>query len=444
MKIIPVMKTPLFSFAMLLIFSCITAQAQQFTYLGLKTESNVREAQNQLSTSGAYWPESQLIEGYLYVPTSTGIYRKNLNTSMNDTLWEPYAFSGIPIRDFVKHGDSVLAATAHHLKDSILLLSTDDGNSFVNHTPPFFFQFDSINTVWKIDQNPANPSSIVVLQNAYGVAKSTNYGLSWNSLSQVSGGYQERYLGFHPLDTHSLYYAGEQLFFESYIYTSLDDGNNWTLTGNFHNHAKHYIAYHPTDTNTLICAGEGIMSKSTDRGLTWNNTAILPLYVFSIQNHPDYPSYYYATGDMHGPDDTLSVYVSSDYGDSWSLFLNEYYPDSDGILNLHIYNNTLYLVTMTNGVLAYQLPIIDHVYSPEQHTEKVTIYPNPASNQFTCEAEVPIQTIRVINASGQTVLQQNINSTKASVNCAPLSAGSYAVHITTAKGTQVEKLIIKH
>ena len=83
---------------MILITNSLKAQLQ---YIGLKSEGDIRVAQNQLVNSGVYWPKTQVIDNFLYIPTSSGIYRKDLNT-VNDTTWSLYAFPNIPVKDFVK------------------------------------------------------------------------------------------------------------------------------------------------------------------------------------------------------------------------------------------------------------------------------------------------------------------------------------------------------
>ena len=54
-------------------FIGVVSVYSQMTYLGLKQEANVREAQNDLiNVFGTYWPETQLIDNYLYIPTKNG------------------------------------------------------------------------------------------------------------------------------------------------------------------------------------------------------------------------------------------------------------------------------------------------------------------------------------------------------------------------------------
>ena len=60
-------------------------------YLGLGYEPGQGKEQRKV----------QIIDGYIYVPTSNGIYRKNVST-LNDTIWDLYGFKGVSVRDFVK------------------------------------------------------------------------------------------------------------------------------------------------------------------------------------------------------------------------------------------------------------------------------------------------------------------------------------------------------
>jgi hypothetical protein len=119
-------------------------------------------AQSELQDISSYWPKSHVIDNYIYVPTLNGIYRKDLST-LNDTVWSLYAFPEIPIRDFVKHNDSILAI-AMKTQDSIMLLFVDNGKTYVNHTSGFLMNKDNSNLISLIALNPLNHNAIVVLR----------------------------------------------------------------------------------------------------------------------------------------------------------------------------------------------------------------------------------------------------------------------------------------
>ena len=422
-----------------LVFSFFKVNAQ-LQYLGLKTESNVRDAQILLQNTGTYWPKTQVIDSFLYVPTSNGIYRKNLQV-LNDTTWQLFAFSGIPITDFTRKNDSILAITTF-LTDSLILLSVDNGSSFINYTSSHFFNYESTNRLFNLDKNPLNPNSLIITHAYYGISKSTDFGNSWNNLQLDAPHFQDWFVGFHPLDTNCLYYTGEQMMFNSFIQTSLNNGLSWTLTGNIHNHATHVLAFHPADTNLIISGGEGLIGKSNDRGLTWTYTDTIPIYITDIKYDPSNSNILYATGDFHGINDTVKVYRSIDGGNNWDTFLQEFIPYSDGALELQIYDNKLFLYTMTNGVYYLSLEGTNSIGDLELGTF-FKIFPNPTSSYFYCESTYLIESLIITNIHGQVLSQNTPKSKYFKVDCSILANGTYLVSVKSSKGIQTKKIVIR-
>lgn len=93
----------------------ITDDEKIFEYIGLKDKANVIEAQEKVwNTYGRpYRPSVQVVDGYIYIATWSGIYRKPAK-SLNNMDWEKFAFSGLPVIQFVMKGDSIIAITAWH------------------------------------------------------------------------------------------------------------------------------------------------------------------------------------------------------------------------------------------------------------------------------------------------------------------------------------------
>ena len=330
-------------------------------YIGLKEEANVREAQNQLITVfGTYWPESQLIDNYLYIPTVSGIYRKNLSF-VNDTIWELHAFEGVPIRDFIKNNDTILAATAIFADTNLLLLSTNDGLSYIDYTPTSFFNINSEITILKTAQNPHNPNNLAVMHTGLGVYLSSDFGQNWTLSNHFIGGYQDWFLGFNPNDTSNIFYTGEQLFFQSYIFTTYNNGNNWTKVDSLQSHCTHGVAFHPTNKDIMISYGEGRFSKSINQGQNWSDVGSIPLYIYKVIFDPENPNILYASGDFHGVNDTITVYRSTDMGDNWQVFYQEKITNSDGVMGIHLFNGKLFVYTLTNGVFLLDIDNITSI-----------------------------------------------------------------------------------
>lgn len=422
-----------------LIFSFCKVNAQ-LQYLGLQTESNVRDAQELLQNTGNYWPKTQVIDSFLYIPTSIGIYRKNLQI-LNDTTWQLFAFSGIPITDFVKKNDSILAITTF-MNDSLILLSIDNGLSFINYTSPHFFSSEPTNRLFNIEQNSFNSNSLVITHAHYGISKSTDFGISWNNLHQSGIHFQDWFVGFHPLDTNCLYYTGEQMMFSSFIQTSLNNGLTWTLTGNIHNHATHVLTFHPTDNNLIVSGGEGLVGISNDRGLTWTYTDTIPIYITDIKYDPSNANILYATGDYHGINNMVDIYRSIDGGQNWNIFHQEFIPNSDGALELQIFDNKLFLYTMINGVYYLNLDGTNSVKDLEKGTA-FNLYPNPTSDDFHCESTYLIDHLTITNIHGQILSQYYPKNKHFNVDCTSLTSGIYLVSIKSNNSIHTKKIVIQ-
>ena len=258
----------------------------------------------------------------------------------------------------------------------------------------------------------------------------------------MGGGYQEWFVGFHTLDTNSLYYTGEQMFFESYIQTSNNNGQSWSLTGNIHNHATHTLAFHPTDTNTIISGGEGLIGKSYDKGLTWSYTDTIPIYITDIKFDISSPNILYATGDFHGINDTIEIYRSIDGGNNWNLFYSEYIPNSDGALELHIHNDKLILYTMINGVFLLDLAQTNSL-TEHYETSELKIFPNPTYGELSYQSEQLMNEINILDMQGRVVSKYWPTEKSQKIDCSNLDNGSYIILFRAKNGVMFKTLLIK-
>jgi hypothetical protein len=407
------------------------------TYIGLKNESNVRTAKYELRNIGPYWPKSHLIDDYIYVPTLNGIYRKNLD-SVNDTIWSLYAFEGIPILDFAKYKDSVLAITVK-TKDSLMLLSPDDGKTYINHISDFFFKNDSLNTIWLLSMNPLNHKTIFVLHNRYGPAKSVDFGNSWSAIDEPIGGYQNRFVGFNPNDTCNIFYTGEFIYFDSFIYASYDSGSSWKLTESIPSHCTHILAFHPNNPDIIVSGGEGWIEKSTDRGLTWKKCGRLNVYVTGLIYDTENPDVLYASGDFQGVSDTIKIFKSADGGDTWNLFYSEIIKNSDGVLDIHLYKNKLIIYTLVNGVYSLDLDAMDDM-APKDILN-LTIYPNPSKSALICKSAELFDYVRIIDSSGKLLSEYKPDSKDFSLNISFLNKGLYLTIFGNSSKVIFKKII---
>lgn len=235
-------------------------------------------------------PKIKTFGDTLFVATNSGIYMKSFK---QDTEWKLYAFGGVPVTEFVKKGNQLLAISTGTKdgKDSLLLLSNDNGKTCIDFTSSHFLEYE-YNYLSRLAQNPQNPASILVLHYNSGVSKSEDFGLTWKNINENCFEYQNWFLGFHPLDTTTLFYTGETGYFNGMIIKSPDGGATWS--DYMHpggDNCIHHIAFHPVSPDILIYSGENTIGKSTDKGETWSpvNLYDTGMFFFKVLFDPENP-----------------------------------------------------------------------------------------------------------------------------------------------------------
>ena len=90
--------------------------------------------------------------------------------------WEKFAFSGLPVIQFVMKGDSIIAITAC-TDEKAFVLSTDGGKTCKAITPPeFLIEENELKVIpYSISQNSQNANSLLALVEPIGVVKSVNF-----------------------------------------------------------------------------------------------------------------------------------------------------------------------------------------------------------------------------------------------------------------------------
>lgn len=97
-------------------------------------------------------------------------------------------------------------------------------------------------------------------------------------------------------------------------------------------------------------------------------------------------------------------------------------------------------LTVDNGVVfgSMATAIDEYIF------DKITIYPNPASDVFTIQTTNEINNISIFDVSGKKILDlPDINSTMAVVNISELKHGFYLVKITNRMGNRITTRLIK-
>lgn len=416
----------------------ITALGQS-QYIGLENESNPAQ---QISVQ--YFPKSQIIDDYIYVPTPQGVYRKDLST-LNNLVWELFAFDGVPIRDFIKKGNEILANTSYqgvgNQADSLLIYSSNNGLSYNYLNTTHFEQSSLFNSIYRIAQNHENTNEILALHHQ-GVSKSNNFGMTWSSLHNNTPEYQYRFIDYHPLDTETIFYTGENGFYSSYVQVSYNNGVNWTNTDAIHNNCTHNIAFNPINQNIVLSAGEGRITKSIDKGVSWNPSFFLTPYIYicKIVYDESNSDNVYASGYLNGSNDTIYILKSTDGGDNWSIVHQEPLADSGGIIDFHTYEDKFIFITRYRGVFILDSNLLNVDEIKDELV--ISIYPNPSSSMVTCKSTQQIKKVEIFDFNGELVNEFQQNSNNVILDISSFTKGAYTLKLYHNNGI-VEKTIIK-
>ena len=309
-------------------------------------------------------PKLKLLDDVLYVCHNKGIFSKKLNEE--DSKWELCAFGGLPVIDFVKKGDKILAVAnvGIYQTDKMLLLTHIGGNTYNDLTSSVFLENENgYNALWRIAQHPQN-ADIVLVYSRYGVFISENFGESWRSLKNFSviyGAYHD--LAFHPLDANTIFYAGETIADMGFIDKSSNSGNTWSIYQTPDINCVHSIAFHPTNPNILVYSGEAAFGKSDDKGNTWkwiNLRDEADMYFHKVLFDENNPEILYASGvDAREPLETSEIFLyrSTDTGNSWHLAHRENLGTAGNgqVYDMVKYKNKIFFYSYGCGIVELKL-----------------------------------------------------------------------------------------
>ncbi|MCF2707869.1 sialidase family protein [Bacteroides pyogenes] len=314
-----------------------------FEYIGLKDEANVIEAQEKVrNTYGRSYkqPSVQVLDGYIYIATWSGIYRKPTK-SLNKMDWKKFAFFGLPVIQFVIKGDSIIAITAC-TDERAFVLSTDGGKTYEAITPPEFIMEENEFKVipYSISQNSQNANSLLALVEPIGVVKSVDFGKTWKVIGTFYGGYQDWFVGFHPQDTTNIYNTGTTMISESFINASYNDGKDWEVLDNERNNCINHIAFDPTDPNKMIYSGRCFLKKTVDKGRNWNPVLKDDMFFHKTIYDKRNSRIVYATGATCSSPESheITIHHSIDGGDTWSILYQAKLFGVGGIVNIEQYD----------------------------------------------------------------------------------------------------------
>lgn len=126
-------------------------------------------------------------------------------------------------------------------------------------------QKSSQTNIYTFDQCISEPNTLYAGAETGGVYKSTNKGLSWNSVGdQVFNSGGIRVVRADPNDANTVYVGVNNALLKS-----TNGGINWSVILNENNLWPKAISIDPTSSNTIYVAGDQGLKKSTDGGNTW-------------------------------------------------------------------------------------------------------------------------------------------------------------------------------
>jgi len=288
-------------------FVSVVTYGQLFHPLGLGIEKSER--------IGYFFQPQLHVEGdILYACTGQGLY--SIDMSNGDSSWQLVGFEDIPLQDYVRMGDDILALS-YNENGSCLLSSRDGGKTYEDVTPDLFReQKDGTNVLTSLVRHPTDPNTLLASSYPMGLFQSTDFGQTWKQLSEVVP--VPGFIGYHPLNPETVYESLTDLVFRPYLNISYDGGQTWRfLSLDFGgDNSVNRIAFHPTDPERWIVGGSGVVATSADNGYTWDTQKVSDAIWYFAEYDNVNSDIVYMAGRL---DKTLHVMCSADGGKTWSV-----------------------------------------------------------------------------------------------------------------------------
>jgi len=211
----------------------------------------------------------------------------------------------------------ITSAVYQQLNASVTLMASQNGGK---RFTPASKGLPSNVPVLALAGHPESPSNVYAGTQA-GIFKSTDGGESWRSVGAQN--IPITAIAFDPERSSNLYATG-YVFGSSYLFKSVDTGENWTplaITANgFSPYQIYALAVDPTNSSILYAAGSNLL-KSTNGGAGWSTietglalNATVSIYAIALD--PTNPSIVYVA--IEGIVARSGVYRSTDGGLSWA------------------------------------------------------------------------------------------------------------------------------
>ncbi|MDD3132810.1 MAG: T9SS type A sorting domain-containing protein, partial [Bacteroidales bacterium] len=86
---------------------------------------------------------------------------------------------------------------------------------------------------------------------------------------------------------------------------------------------------------------------------------------------------------------------------------------------------------------------ITSISDPSGASSALQVYPNPANDHFTIKAETEIQSVIMVNYSGQVVMNRKATGNEMLINANEFAKGVYTLQVETKDGRSVHKVVIQ-
>ncbi len=292
------MKSLKIALPVIVAFISTSVNGQLFRPFGLNIEKDEQQRNE-------FHPRMHIEENTLYVCTNQGLYSKDLSNDGSE--WLLAGFEGIPLQDYARCGNDILALR-HNVGEEFLLLSHDGGKTYEDVTPePFKQHFYGSHVMISLVQHPDDPNTLLVSSYYLGIYQSTDFGKTWSQLTEVMVG---KFIGYHPSRPEIIYNSGETYTWEPLLYTTYDKGETWratVLNGGGDNRVCR-ISFNPTNPDCWISGGWNVIYNSVDNGYTWDSQFM------DDNNYGAFWSYF-----AYDTDNSNNVYAAGGSGNSIKL-----------------------------------------------------------------------------------------------------------------------------
>lgn len=351
---------------------------------------------NSFGLEGKVVNDIKYYNGYLFAATDSGIYRRPAGNFISD--WEHIGLENKKVKVVYPHDVGPLSwtisagiAPGFTPDDSALIYCYCDDNWTAADTGIDRSGLMSIETM------DGFPSPVICGETFAG-------GNSKLYRREITSWYKEIFMKGYvytlniiktDLATGKVWIGGETAIFNPFIAVSDNMGEDWDisypdLSGD---NACNSIEFGP-DTNMVFAGMEGAVIRTTNRGITWENTSLIntPYYIYGLA-YNRFLNILFAGGSTNMNE--FGLYFSIDTGKTWTKIEPE--KSYKGISSIVFVASavpemyTLYIATYGDGVLWLQpdpSDVDDKKNSPEDFILYQN-YPNPFNPSTKIQYQIP-------------------------------------------------------